>query len=124
MTRQFIKLLRIEGLAEAVLAMAAFAATGESWWTFALLILLPDVSMLAYFAGPRAGAIAYNIAHSLVGPAAVATAGLSMGWTVLLPLAAIWFAHIGIDRALGYGLKSTAAFKSTHLGEIGRPSAT
>ena len=32
----------------------------------------------------------------------------------------IWCAHIGFDRALGYGLKSAAGFEFTHLGRIGR----
>ena len=32
----------------------------------------------------------------------------------------IWLAHIGIDRALGYGLKYGAGFTFTHLGRIGK----
>ncbi len=32
----------------------------------------------------------------------------------------IWMAHIGIDRALGYGLKYSLGFGFTHLGRIGR----
>jgi hypothetical protein len=35
----------------------------------------------------------------------------------------IWCAHIGFDRAMGYGLKSTAGFGVTHLGHIGRGTA-
>ena len=35
-------------------------------------------------------------------------------------LALIWLAHIGIDRALGYGLKYGAGFGFTHLGRIGK----
>jgi hypothetical protein len=35
-------------------------------------------------------------------------------------VALIWSAHIGIDRALGYGLKYGDGFASTHLGPIGR----
>jgi hypothetical protein len=34
-------------------------------------------------------------------------------------LAMIWLAHVGIDRALGYGLKYGDAFNATHLGRIG-----
>jgi hypothetical protein len=30
-------------------------------------------------------------------------------------LALIWLAHIGLDRALGYGLKYPTAFRHTHL---------
>ncbi len=36
----------------------------------------------------------------------------------------IWLAHIGIDRALGYGLKYADGFGFTHLGRIGKASAT
>jgi hypothetical protein len=32
-------------------------------------------------------------------------------------------AHIGIDRALGYGLKYSAGFGFTHLGRIGKVTA-
>lgn len=32
----------------------------------------------------------------------------------------IWSAHIGFDRALGYGLKYASGFGATHLGRIGR----
>ena len=34
--------------------------------------------------------------------------------------AAILIAHVGMDRALGYGLKLPSAFQDTHLGRIGR----
>ena len=34
-------------------------------------------------------------------------------------VALVWFAHIGMDRALGYGLKYDTDFKDTHLGRIG-----
>ena len=35
-------------------------------------------------------------------------------------LAFIWLAHIGADRALGYGLRYPASFDETHLGRVGR----
>jgi hypothetical protein len=31
-----------------------------------------------------------------------------------------WAFHIGVDRALGYGLKFEDGFQHTHLGTIGR----
>jgi hypothetical protein len=37
----------------------------------------------------------------------------------LIQIALIWAAHVGIDRALGLGLKYTAGFGITHLGRIG-----
>ena len=36
-----------------------------------------------------------------------------------LSLGLIWLAHIGFDRALGYGLKYTQGFRYTHLGRVG-----
>lgn len=39
----------------------------------------------------------------------------------ILALAAVVFlTHIGLDRALGYGLKLPTDFRDTHLGRIGR----
>jgi hypothetical protein len=37
-----------------------------------------------------------------------------------LSLGLIWCAHIGLDRAIGYGLKYGASFGHTRLGRIGR----
>jgi len=33
---------------------------------------------------------------------------------------AVLFAHVAVDRALGYGLKLHSGFRDTHLGRIGR----
>jgi hypothetical protein len=30
----------------------------------------------------------------------------------------VWFAHIGMDRLLGYGLKYPTDFKDTHLQRV------
>lgn len=113
-----VRILRAEGFAEAVLALAVFAASGESWWLFAALILLPDVTIVAYVLGPRYGAIAYNAAHNHVAPALLGATAVAFGSVFWWAIAAIWLAHIGIDRALGYGLK-LATFQETHLGRIG-----
>jgi hypothetical protein len=110
--------LRLEGALELVLAVALFAHVSGAWGTFALLFLAPDLAMAGYFANPRIGAAAYNATHSYVGPAVLALAGLSVA-PAALPFALIWAAHIGFDRALGYGLKAPDAFRHTHLGPIG-----
>jgi hypothetical protein len=41
---------------------------------------------------------------------------------LILSIAMIWLAHIGFDRALGYGLKYAGGFGFTHLERIGKPS--
>lgn len=110
---------RLEGFALLVAAIFAFDASGWSWWWFAGLLLLFDISMIGYLIGPRAGAATYNTVHSLIGPAVLlawAWAG-GPGWA--FAIGAIWLAHIGMDRAFGYGLKHADGFHHTHLGLIG-----
>jgi hypothetical protein len=53
-------LLRIEGLAYIALALIGYAQSGYSWWLFAALILVPDVSMFGYLINPSIGAASYK----------------------------------------------------------------
>ena len=110
---------RLEGLALLAVSVLAYARFGEGWLLFAVLFLTPDLSFFGYLAGPRIGAWAYNLAHSLIGPLLLAAAGGLTGDGLFVALALIWLAHIGFDRALGYGLKSSDSFSVTHLGLIG-----
>jgi hypothetical protein len=116
-------LLRLEGLALFAAMTLFYAFLGASWWLYVLLFLAPDLSFAAYLAGPRAGALVYNAAHSTVAPMALAAAGFALGAPFAPAIATIWLAHIGIDRALGYGLKYSAGFGFTHLGSIGQRRA-
>lgn len=113
-------LLRLEGMAVLAVAAIAYAASGQSWWLFAVLFFAPDLAMVAYLAGPRAGAAAYNAAHTYVVPSILGLAGVWSGKMPLLAVATIWIAHIGFDRMLGYGLKYATGFGDTHLGRIGK----
>lgn len=83
-------------------------------------LLAPDLSMVGYLRGPALGAITYNAVHHLVLALALLGLGawLAMGW--LLLAGAVLLAHVGMDRALGYGLKLPTDFRDTHLGRIGR----
>ena len=112
-------LLRLEGAALAAGAVYVYHRIGANWWLFACLILVPDISMLAYFGGTRLGAIAYNAFHVTPGPLVCAALGFFLPSFDLVSIALIWAAHIGADRALGYGLKYAAGFGFTHLGRIG-----
>ena len=117
-------LLRLEGLMLFAGMTLLYAVWGGSWWVYAILFLAPDLSFAAYLAGPRVGAIIYNAAHSYLAPMSLMTSGFALTSPLTLSLAAIWLAHIGIDRALGYGLKYSAGFTYTHLGRIGNDSKT
>jgi len=113
-------ILRLEGAAAFVTAAALYVHAGFSWPLFALLFLAPDLSMLGYLIGPRTGAAVYNVAHTTALALPLAIAGFLAGQTAVLAVALIWIAHIGFDRALGYGLKYPTGFGDTHLGRIGR----
>ncbi len=112
-------ILRLEGLAMLAAAMAAYAQTGKGWWLFAALLLVPDLVMLGYLAGPRIGAALYNLGHSYALPAVLGAAAFWLASPLGAALAFIWLAHIGMDRAVGYGLKYPDAFHHTHLGGKG-----
>jgi hypothetical protein len=112
--------LRLEGLALFAAMIAFYILWGGKWWLFAVLFLAPDLSFAAYLAGPGIGALVYNVAHSTMAPVALLVFGFSFGDSLTPGLAMIWLAHIGIDRALGYGLKYGSGFTHTHLGSIGK----
>jgi hypothetical protein len=113
-------LLRLEGVTLFAGMTLLYGLWDGSWWVYVILFLAPDLSFAAYLAGPKVGAIVYNAAHSYLAPVALMTAGLAMASPLLLSLAMIWLAHIGIDRALGYGLKYASGFTFTHLGKLGK----
>ena len=116
-------ILRLEGAAAFAAAAALYAHAGFSCKIFALLFLAPDLAMLGYLVGPGVGAGAYNAAHTQALALPLALIGFLLGRPAVLAVALIWVAHIGFDRALGYGLKYPAGFGDTHLGRIGRGEA-
>ena len=112
-------ILRLEGAAALAAAVALYAHAGFSWPPFALLILAPDLAMLPYFIGPRAGAAAYNLVHTYALALPLGLAGFWLASPLTLALGLILIAHIGMDRMLDYGLKYSSGFRDTHLGRIG-----
>jgi Domain of unknown function (DUF4260) len=121
---QTVNLERLEGLALLAASITVYAIIGPNWILFALLLLTPDLAMIGYLRGPKMGAIAYNIAHLKILPLALGIIGLISNNTLEIQLALIWFAHIGLDRSLGYGLKLETGFTDTTLGRIGKPNNT
>src|SRR5438552_10029102 len=116
-------LLRLEGLTLFAGMTLLYAVWDGSWLVYAILFLAPDLSFAAYLEGPKPGAIVYNAAHSYMAPVSLMVAGFALSSPLTLSIAMIWMAHIGIDRALGYGLKYSAGFGFTHLGRIGKETA-
>jgi hypothetical protein len=113
-------ILRLEGLCVLIAALLAYSKFGFDWVTFTLYFLTPDISILGYIVGSSFGATAYNTAHSYIGALLCVVVGFFLPAPMLLCAGVIWCAHIGFDRALGYGFKYPAGFGFTHLGLIGK----
>lgn len=115
--------LRLEGVAALVTGVAVFGRLGGDWLWLVPAILLVDVSVAGYLRSPRAGAFVYNLAHQWAVALVVLGLGVALGAPVLALAGAVLIAHVGMDRALGYGLKLPTDFHDTHLGRIGRDPA-
>src|ERR1700722_12740212 len=96
-------LLHLEGAAILVVSLAAYYFIHAGWLQFALLFLVPDISMLGYAANVRVGAISYNAVHCYAAPLILGAWSLGTNHPAMLSLCLIWIAHIGFDRMLGYG---------------------
>lgn len=114
-------ILRIESAAIGVVGVVAWLSLGGSPLLLIPALLIPDLSAIGYLAGPRVGAMTYNLFHNWAVPAVLVLLGIAIRelWPMLA--ASILAAHVGFDRALGYGLKLPTSFQDTHLGRIGRP---
>lgn len=111
-------LLRGEGAALFIAAIAAYVHQDGSWWMFPLLLLLPDLFMLGYTLNTRWGAWVYNMGHTTSVVLLVLGVGFVADSQFVIQLALIWLAHIGMDRMLGFGLKYPTVFKDTHLQRV------
>ena len=99
-------------------AIALYIHQGGSLLLFAVLILAPDLGMLGYLANPRVGSVVYNTIHFYLLPAVVIVVSMAADSALGLQIGLIWFAHISMDRIVGYGLKYPTAFKDTHLQHV------
>lgn len=112
-------LLRIEGATLLALSALLYGLNGGSWLLFVLLFLVPDISMLGYLSGTRVGAASYNLFHTYAAPGLLAVLGLLVAESPLVvSVALVWFAHIGFDRMVGFGLKYPMGFFDTHLDRL------
>ena len=111
-------LLHLEGAAILGLSLYFYATGPYHWWLFAVLILGPDVFLVGYLKNAKWGSALYNLVHTLLGPLILLALALVFAKPACIPYALIWFAHIGMDRALGYGLKYPTFFKDTHLQHV------
>ncbi len=112
-------LIKLEEAAQLAGSVAALAWLGAPWWAYLLMAIGPDVGMVGYLAGPRTGAITYNLFHHKGLALAVAAVALFTSPAPWLIAAAVLYGHASLDRLFGFGLKYPDQFKHTHLGWIG-----
>ncbi len=112
-------LLRVEGACIFGTTIWAYWRLGQSWWTFAGLLLLPDLGMAGYLLNTKAGAALYNTVHTETPPVLLLCAAWAQKNHIVAGVALCWLAHIGMDRMMCYGLKYGDGFGHTHLGLSG-----
>jgi hypothetical protein len=110
---------RVEAAILLVAMVASYRYHNYPWMLFIFGLLAVDLSMLGYAVNSRVGAIIYNLGHTLIGPLILLALSVT-GYPELDKFATIWIAHIGLDRAMGLGLKEVDGFRHTHLGHIGK----
>jgi len=108
-------LLRSEGLALLAIALVLYGSYGGSWWLFLILLAAPDIGLLGLLWSKPVGAVTYNFTHTYIPPALLLILGWVTGTAVAVSIGLIWFAHIGMDRALGLGLNYPDGSGRTHL---------
>lgn len=112
--------LRLEGAGAFAAGLALYGWLGGPWLLAIPLLLVPDVSAVGYLRGPRLGAFTYNLVHNWAFGLGLLGVGIAADSPAIAIAGAVAIAHVGMDRALGYGLKLTTSFQDTHLGRIGR----
>jgi Domain of unknown function (DUF4260) len=88
-----------------------------SGWVALGFAMMPDIALIAGMSSglekgqlhPRAVPL-YNVLHSFIGPIALGLLGVALGpsW---LAAALAWGAHIAVDRAVGYGMRTSEGFQ-------------
>jgi hypothetical protein len=121
--KQAVLFQRIEAVFIFLASVYFYQLLHFSIWLFLLFLFSIDIFMLGYLKGNKIGAYAYNFGHSMLAPSALLVIGTIGSHRVLLASGLVWLAHIGWDRAFGYGLKYETGFTHTHLGEIGNKKA-
>lgn len=113
-------IIKLEEFAMLAFSIYALYFLKVDWWYYGVLFIGPDISMLGYLAGNKAGAISYNLFHHKAVAGALLFAGVLTGNWGLNVAGVIIFGHSSMDRMFGYGLKYFEGFKFTHLGNIGK----
>lgn len=112
--------IKLEEMGMLIASIIALVYLKVEWWCYPALFLGPDISMLGYLFGSRAGAVCYNLFHHKGIALALLVIGFVYNNWILEVTGLILFGHSSMDRMAGYGLKLLRGFRYTHLGMIGK----
>ena len=112
------KIIQLEEFAMFLFSIYLFNQLHFAWWWFLVLILTPDIGMIGYAFGNKAGAVIYNLFHHKAIALTVYVFGLYQQNETIQLIGIILFGHSSMDRMMGYGLKTYEGFKFTHLGKL------
>ena len=106
------------GLAAAGLGIGVVVSQHTAWWPFAVLAIAPDITLVFGFRpGLQRGQLDprvvpfYNAVHRFPAPVVLTAVALLVGAYGWLAAGLAWCAHIGIDRSLGFGLRTPEGFQ-------------
>ena len=108
-------LLHAEGAVVFLISLFFFKFIEGNWLLFIVLLFVPDIFMLGYLANAKIGSIIYNAGHLYIIPLMLIVLSVLYESSIFLQIGIIWAAHIGLDRAFGYGLKYEANFRDAHF---------
>lgn len=114
----FIKHLRLEALALAILMVALLYRSEASLWWLIVGFPLVDICMVGYLFGNKTGALFYNLFHNAAIPTLCIATGVITQNELISVIGFVWTFHTAVDRILGYGLKHRHSFHETHLGPL------
>jgi hypothetical protein len=110
--------LHAEGAAAFLAGAVLYFGGGGNAWLFLPLLLAPDLSMIGFLRDTRLGAFTYNLVHNWAAGLVVLGLGAALADPRLWLAGSLLIAHVGMDRAMGYGLKYPTAFRDTHLQRV------
>lgn len=113
-------LLKLEELAMFLLSIFLLWNGNAAWYWYLLILVGPDVGMLAYLINNNVGAVFYNIFHHKGIAIIIFMTAIYFDSILWQQIGIILFGHSSWDRLMGFGLKYNTGFGYTHLGLIGK----
>lgn len=113
-------LAQLEELAVVLLSIYLFSRLPYAWWVFPLFFFAPDVSLLGFLVGKRAGALTYNLVHHKAIALGSYILGALLGFPLISLVGVLLLGHSSFDRVLGLGLMDPTGEAPAAFGPFGQ----